>query len=153
MPSLCLLGRNPGGVWGGLSVGGAGSADLGVVVLLEDHADEAVRAALDMRRALDDLNRERDFWGKPDMFHGIGIHSGSVLSGNSGSEEQSSYALIGDTVNIASRIQGLTKDIDCDILMSRETLSQLHTTYQTEEQPPQMVRGYSKPIVVYKVLS
>ena len=54
---------------------------------------------------------ERASEGKPPFAHGIGIHSGDVLAGNSGSNEQLAYALIGNTVNVASRIQGLTREL------------------------------------------
>jgi adenylate cyclase len=86
-------------------VGDEIEAVFGIPVRFEGHADAAVRAAIDMRRALRELNAERIASGKPRFAHGIGIHSGSVLAGNSGSEDQSAYALIGNTVNVASRIE------------------------------------------------
>ncbi len=125
---------------------------FGVPVHFEDHADAAIRAALEMRKALEELNVERSNDGKPTFSHGIGIHSGKVLAGNSGSEEQSAYALIGSTVNVASRIQGLTKKVGCDILVSQETVNRLTGSYNMEEQQPRMVKGYSKPIIVYNIV-
>jgi len=125
---------------------------FGVPVHFEEHADAAIRAALEMREALEELNVERSNDGKPTFAHGIGIHSGKVLAGNSGSEEQSAYALIGSTVNVASRIQGLTKKVDCDILASQETVKRLTGSYNMEEQQPRMVKGYSKPIIVYNIV-
>ena len=56
--------------------------------------------------------------GQPIFRHGIGIHSGSVLAGNIGSPERLSYSLVGDPVNLTSRIQGLNKDFGSDILMN-----------------------------------
>ena len=99
-------------------------AVFGVPVYFETHGDAAVRAALEMRAALEILNRERTAQGKTVFAHGIGIHSGSVLAGNSGSEEQSAYSLIGNTVNVAARIEGLTREVGCDILVSEETVKQ-----------------------------
>ena len=125
---------------------------FGVPVYVEDHADRALRAALDMREALDAFNRDRAAAGKDTFSHGIGIHSGLVLAGNSGSEEQSAYALIGDTVNIASRIQGLTKELHCDILASRETMDRVTTPCSTEDHGPRMVKGYSKSVTVYRII-
>jgi adenylate cyclase len=133
-------------------VGDEIEAVFGVPVHLEGHADAAVKASMDMRRALDQLNRERQEEGKPPLGHGIGIHSGPILAGNSGSEEQAAYSLIGDTVNIASRIQGLTKELGCDVLLSRETAERLKDPYGMEKQKAQWVRGYSKPIDLYKLL-
>ena len=105
-----------------------------------------------MRRALEALNSERSASGKPVFSHGIGIHSGDVLAGNSGSEEQSAYALIGNTVNVASRIQGLTKELGCDILSSQETVERLTDSFQMGKEPARLVKGYSKPIIVYRIL-
>jgi class 3 adenylate cyclase len=125
---------------------------FGVPVHFEDHSDAAVRAALEMRRALKELNRERAIQGKAPFAHGIGIHSGNVLAGNSGSDEQSAYALIGNTVNVASRIQGLTKELGCVILASEETVEQLQGSFCMDKEPPRLVKGYSKPIIVYRIL-
>ncbi|MBL7224636.1 MAG: adenylate/guanylate cyclase domain-containing protein [Desulfobacteraceae bacterium] len=125
---------------------------FGVPVHFQDHSDAAIRAALEMRRALKELNRERSIQDKPAFAHGIGVHSGNVLAGNSGSDEQSAYALIGNTVNVASRIQGLTKELGCDILASQETVEQLQGSFRMDKEPPRLVKGYSKPIIVYRIL-
>ena len=125
---------------------------FGVPVPFEGHADAAVRAALEMRRALKELNAERAAQGKPAFSHGIGIHSGRVLAGNSGSEEQSAYALIGNTVNVASRIQGLTKELRCDILVSEETVERLAGSFEMGKEPARLVKGYSRPIIVHRIL-
>jgi class 3 adenylate cyclase len=133
-------------------VGDEIEAVFGVPVHFGDHADAAIKSALEMRQALQTLNKERADQKKSAFSHGIGIHSGIVLAGNSGSEDQSAYALIGNTVNVASRIQGLTKDLGCDILASHETIERLEDKYKVAEQPPQMVKGYSKQINIYHVL-
>ncbi|MBW1703716.1 MAG: adenylate/guanylate cyclase domain-containing protein [Deltaproteobacteria bacterium] len=133
-------------------VGDEIEAVFGIPVHFPDHADAAVRAALDMRRELDELNSERSARGRPSFAHGIGIHSGKVLAGNSGSEEQSAYALIGNTVNVASRIQNLTKELGCDILVSQETVERLEDSFQMDKQPPRLVKGYSKPVIVHRIL-
>ena len=127
-------------------------AVFGVPVYFENHADAAVTAALGMRNALEALNRERTAEGKAAFAHGIGVHSGSVLAGNSGSDEQSAYCLIGNTVNVAARIQGLTRNVGCDILISGETVKQMSVSPKMEQQPPGRVKGYSKPITVYRLL-
>src|SRR5581483_2791513 len=84
-------------------------AVFGAPVPAADHAGRAVRAALDMRARLVALNEARRRAGKPPLRHGIGVHTGTVLAGNIGASERLSYALVGDTVNLASRIQDLTK--------------------------------------------
>lgn len=133
-------------------VGDEIEAVFGVPVHFPDHADAAVQASLDMRRALKELNAERSAREKPAFSHGIGIHSGKVLAGNSGSEEQSAYALIGNTVNVASRIQALTKELGCDILASQETVARLKGLFEMEKQPPRMVKGYSRSVIVHRIL-
>ncbi len=127
-------------------------AVFGVPVYFENHADSAVGAALEMRKSLEILNRERTAQGMVAFAHGIGVHSGSVLAGNSGSDEQSAYCLIGNTVNVAARIQGLTRNVGCDILISQETVKRLSVLPEMEQQPPGRVKGYSKPITVYRLL-
>ena len=74
------------------------------------HAEHAVRAALEMRRRLAAWNAARARRGQAPLRNGIGIHTGTVLAGNIGSADRLSYALVGDAVNLASRIQGLTKE-------------------------------------------
>jgi class 3 adenylate cyclase len=98
------------------------------------------------------LNRKRALLGKPPFRHGIGVHTGPVLAGNTGSEDRLSYALIGDTVNLVSRIQGLTKALQWDILVSDETISHLSGSFDLKKETPQDVKGFSKPITVYKLV-
>ena len=133
-------------------VGDQIEAVFGVPVPHPDHPDLAVAAALGMRAALEELNQERARQGKPPFAHGVGIHSGPVLAGNSGSDDQSAYALIGDTVNLASRIEGLTKELGGDILISQGTLVRLAGPPQVEPLEPRLVKGYSRPITIYRVL-
>jgi class 3 adenylate cyclase/uncharacterized membrane protein affecting hemolysin expression len=125
---------------------------FGVPLRDKDHAEKAVIAALEMRRLLESLNNERVNAGLMPFRHGIGIHTGQVLAGNTGSEDQLSYSLIGDTVILASRIQDLTKELHCDILASKETAKRLRRNFELKKELPQMVRGRSKPIVVYRVI-
>lgn len=132
-------------------VGDEIEAAFGVPVPHSDHADQAMHAALAMRAALAELNQVRSAQGLAIFSHGVGLHSGPVLAGNSGSEEQSSYALIGDTVNVASRIQSISKELEWDILASRETVSRLSFDCPAQEVGPHAIKGYSKPVVIYKV--
>ncbi len=125
---------------------------FGVPLHDEDHAEKAVVAALEMRRLLASLNNDRVNKALMPFRHGIGIHTGQVLAGNTGSEDQLSYSLIGDTVIVASRIQNLTKEFQCDILVSEQTAKRLRRPYELKKQSPRKVRGHSKPIVVYRVI-
>ena len=133
-------------------VGDEIEAVFGVPLPDEDHADKAVLAALEMKSRLQKLNEQRLKQGKSAFKNGIGIHTGSVLAGNTGSEDRLSYALIGSTVNVASRIQGLTKELGCDILMSEETQQRLRKSFRMNKQDTHLVKGYSQPITLYSVL-
>jgi len=105
-----------------------------------------------MRRELLELNQERVAAGRGALAHGVGIHCGRVLAGNTGSEEQSAYALIGDTVNLASRIQDLTKVVGCDILVSQAAADRLNGVYPLGPAQPHAVRGASRPVLVRPLL-
>jgi len=133
-------------------VGDEIEAAFGVPIPSDSHADDALRAALSMRAALTELNRERTSLGKDPFRHGIGIHTGMVLAGNTGSEDHLSYALIGDTVNLASRIQGLTRSMKCDILVGEETVRSLRGSFPLRREAPVEVKGVSNPVVVYSLV-
>jgi class 3 adenylate cyclase len=132
-------------------VGDEIEAVFGVPIAYPGHAENAVQAALEMRIRLKELNRERIEAGKIPFRHGIGIHTGEVLVGNTGSEDRLSYSLIGDTVNLASRIQGLTRELSCDILVSESTAECIDRSYGFKKRPPQRVKGYSQPISVLEI--
>lgn len=95
-------------------------AVFGAPVADPGHAEAAVRAALEMRSRLDAWNARRAAAGKAPLRHGIGIHSGTVIAGNIGSSERLSYALVGDAVNLTSRIQALNKEFGTHSLVSSD---------------------------------
>ena len=111
-----------------------------------------MRAALEMRRRLRALNARREAAGKPALRNGIGIHTGTVLAGSIGGAERLSYALVGDPVNLASRIQGLTKDFKAEILISEATRARLDGAIPVEELPAVRVKGRAAEVNVYKVV-
>jgi adenylate cyclase len=88
---------------------------------LPNHAARAVQTALDMRAALEKFNREQDIQNVPPLKIGIGIATGLVVAGNIGGEERIEYTVIGDTVNLASRLQNMTKEFKYDILINDTT--------------------------------
>jgi class 3 adenylate cyclase len=117
------------------------------------HARKAVAAAVEMRQRLVRLNAERGKAGMPAFVHGIGVHTGMVLAGNTGSRNRLSYTLIGETVNLAARIEQLTKELHCDILISQQTADGLDASVLVCKESPRHVKGCSRPIVLYRVRS
>jgi len=123
----------------------------GVPDRLSDHAQRAVRAARDMRRAIKELNDHRATQGLPPIAIGIGIHTGPVAAGMLGGALQAEYTVIGDAVNVASRVEGLTKEHKVDLLISETTWSQLPEPRVGERLASVEIRGRKQPIVLYTV--
>jgi adenylate cyclase len=118
----------------------------------DDAALRAVRAAVEMRRHLHVLNAERRAAGKPIIENGIGLCNGEVVSGGIGSESRLDLTVIGDTVNVAARLEGLTKQFDCKILLNeavyREVADQIPCVFVGAEH----VKGRGEPVQVYGIL-
>ena len=114
------------------------------------HADHAVAAALEMCRRLEAWNETRRVAGATMLRHGVGIHTGEVLTASIGSPERLSYALVGDPVNLASRIQGLTKDVGGVVLVSGDTVRRLKEPFELEALPAVRVKGRMAEVEVYR---
>ena len=123
-------------------------AGFGAPIAAPDHAARAVRAAVEMRARLAKWNASR----ATPLRHGIGVHTGAVLAGAIGSRERLSYALVGDTVNLASRIQGLTKDVGADILVSATTARRLSGEITLQPLPAMRVKGKTTEVEVFRVV-
>lgn len=117
-----------------------------------DHADKAVAAALEMRVRLEELNVVRISEGEDEFRHGIGIHTGPALAGIVGSRYKISYAMVGDTVNIASRLQELNKELNSDILLSGETLRSLKAPPSVSGPVTASVKGKTGTVDVYRLI-
>ena len=126
-------------------------AVFGAPVADPTHAEMALRAALEMRERLSRLNAERQRAAKPPLRHGIGIHTGRVLAGNIGSAERLSYALVGDPVNLASRIQDLNKQFGSDILVSGTTRTLLDGRFVLSPLPAVRVKGSTVELEIYRL--
>ncbi len=119
-------------------IGDAVMAEFGSPVSQGEAADaiNAIRAALGMRQALVALRAQWRAEGKPPLFNGIGISYGEVIAGNIGSVQRLEYTVIGDTVNVASRVEGLTKKLWTDILITESLYElvkeQVHTVFVGE---------------------
>lgn len=118
----------------------------------ENHPEHAVAAALEMREALQRLNAERLASGEPEIQHGVGVHSGRVLAGNVGSAERKTYTMLGDTVNLASRLQVLNKKLGTDILISGETRERIvRADFTLRSLGHHSVKGKTESVHVYAV--
>ena len=113
--------------------------------------DDAVRAALAMRAALRDYNKELADEDLPPLGVGIGIHRGPGLAGLVGSRERMEYAFIGRTVNLAARVQALTRVHQVDILVTEAVKEQLDPRFVLALMPPEQVKGIDEPVVTYAV--
>jgi adenylate cyclase len=127
-------------------------AVFGAPVRDPHHAESAVRAALAMRDRLDAWNAQRREAGKITLRHGIGIHTGTVIAGNIGSSERLSYALVGDAVNLTSRIQALNKDFGTDILVSGATCALIDRGYELKPLPAVRVKGRAAEVEVFSLV-
>jgi adenylate cyclase len=116
-----------------------------------DHPDHAVSAAFEMRARLRKLNERRNARKEEPLRHGIGIHTGMALAGIVGSRYKISYAMVGDTVNIASRIQGLTKTMETDVLLSAETYGSLSLPVKVSGPVTVSVKGKADTIDVFRL--
>jgi adenylate cyclase len=125
-------------------------AVFGAPVADPRHADHAVAAALDMCRRLEEWNEARRAAGRIMLRHGIGIHTGEVIAASIGSPERLSYALVGDPVNLASRIQGLTKEVGGVVLVSGDTVRRLKDPRDLEALPAVRVKGRLAEVEVYR---
>ncbi|MGD1898209.1 MAG: GAF domain-containing protein [Phormidesmis sp.] len=133
-------------------IGDALMAVFGAPLPLENHAWAAVRAALDMRRRLAIFNQERVRQGEPELRIGIGLSSGEVVSGNIGSQRKMEYTVIGDGVNLSSRLESITKQYGCDIVLSEHTYELCQDRIRVRELDLIRVKGKLEPVKIYELL-
>ncbi len=119
-----------------------------------DHAAKAIRAAQDMHKALKNFNSQQLMAGLVELHFGIGIATGKVVAGNIGGSERIEYTVIGDTVNLASRLQDLTKETGQQILVHESTYAAATMTQKVAatRMPPVAVRGKSETVTVYALI-
>ncbi len=135
-------------------IGDAIMALFGAPLAQPDAADRALAAALAMRQALAALNAELAAEQQPQLAFGIGINTASVVAGNIGSHRRLNYSVIGDGVNVASRLQTLTRDpgYDADIILSEATLHATARPWSTQTLGTVKVKGRAGELLIHKLL-
>ncbi len=118
--------------------------------LRQNHAWMAVKSALDMRQRLKEFNASRP--EEPQIRIGIGISSGEVVSGNIGSQKRMDYTVIGDGVNLSSRLEQLTKIYRCDIILSEMTYDLCHEKIWVRELDRVRVKGKHQAVNIYELI-
>ncbi len=133
-------------------IGDALMAVFGAPLPLPNHAGAAMRSALDMRRRLKDFNRDRHLKGQPELRIGIGLSSGEVVSGNIGSQRKMDYTVIGDGVNLSARLESITKQYGCDIVLSEHTYDLCRDQVWVRDLDLIRVKGKLKPVKIYELI-
>ena len=133
-------------------IGDAIMGAFGIPVAHDDDEDRAVRCAIGMIRELRDWNAHRADSGGPPVDIGIGLNTDMVVSGNIGSPKRMDYTLMGDGVNLASRLESLCKHYSARILIAENTFDGLKGTYRIRDIDDVVVKGKSEPARIYEVL-
>ncbi|MBC7521398.1 MAG: adenylate/guanylate cyclase domain-containing protein [Sandarakinorhabdus sp.] len=132
-------------------IGDAIMAFWGAPVFNPDHARAAIAAAIDMSKALEELRGELGELGAG-LDIGIGLHSGVAVVGFIGSPDRLDYTVIGDTVNLASRIEGLTKGI-ARVLVSESTRAAARADFDYAPRGQHKVKGREQAVQLYEPLA
>ncbi|MCT7956139.1 GAF domain-containing protein [Laspinema palackyanum] len=130
-------------------IGDALMAVFGAPLPLKEHAWKAVQSALDMRRRLDEFNRQQK---EHNIRIGIGISSGEVVSGNIGSQKRMDYTVIGDGVNLSARLESVTKEYKCDIIISEFTYQLCSDRIWVRELDKIRVKGKNQAVGIYELI-
>jgi adenylate cyclase len=133
-------------------IGDAIMAFWGAPVRTEDHAERAVLAAVEMVEGLKEVNRtlkERGF--DMEVRIGIGINTGVATIGNIGSEQKKNYTVVGDTVNLSSRLESITKEYKIPLIFSEYTYEKVKNNIECSLLGSTKVKGREQPVIIYTV--
>lgn len=133
-------------------IGDAVMAFFNAPVDVKDHPDAACRSAIGMIEKLDKLNMEFESEGVIPIKIGIGINTAEVIVGNIGSDAKKDYTVIGDGVNLASRVEGLTKNYGIQILITEFTVARLSADFIYRKIEPVQVKGKDEAVLLYELM-
>ena len=119
----------------------------------QDHPQRAVRAALGIVSRLDQVNAGLQSEGLPALRIGVGLHTGEVVAGLIGPDERVEYGVVGEPVNLASRVESLTKELAATILVSKEIAARLGPEFSLGRAALLPVKGKVQPVEVVEVLA
>jgi len=134
-------------------IGDGVMALFGIDKSVEDGREEAISAAYAMAVALEELNKSLANDLPEPLKIGIGIHAGTAIVGNMGYNETASLTAIGDVVNTASRLEGMTKELDVQLIISREVARNSNVNFEAFPSHQVKVRGREEVLSVYAVKS
>jgi adenylate cyclase len=133
-------------------VGDAVMAIFGAPIVKPDDAVRAVRAAKRMILEVERFNQDQARNGGVQIRIGIGLHTGPLIAGNIGSDRKMEYTVIGDTVNVASRVESLNKELKTEILITQDTYDATGRSFEVRPMPLVAVKGKEKKLQVYEVV-
>lgn len=133
-------------------MGDAIMAFFGAPVPMKDHAKWAARCALQHLAKLEELRAEYRKKGLPDIDIGIGLNTGEASVGNMGSQTVRNYTVMGDTVNLASRLEGINKTYGTRIIVSEFTYAEIKDAFTCREVDWVRVKGKNKPVKIYELV-
>jgi adenylate cyclase len=134
-------------------IGDAIMAMFGAPINYQDHAFKACHAAIDCVVALEKINQDFSAKNWPKIDIGIGINSGFMNAGNIGSETIQNYTVIGDSVNLGSRLESLTKEYGVKIIISEFTFEIVKESFICRELDKVNVKGKKEPVRIYELIS
>ena len=132
-------------------IGDALMAIWGTPMKVRNHSEKAFLTALDIRKEIIKLNRSQQNDRLPPIRAAISVHSGNVLAGNIGSKNRMEYTVIGDTVNVASRMLGLCKELQLEIVLSEDIKNKINRKYDIKYIDDVSVKGRKKQVKIFSV--
>tara|TARA_A100001011_G_C13794680_1_gene628516 strand:- start:127 stop:615 length:489 start_codon:yes stop_codon:yes gene_type:complete len=116
-----------------------------------NHKEKAIDSALEMMSKLKELNDSDGFGEGNKLNIGIGINTGEAVVGNMGSKQRFDYSVLGDAVNLASRLEGVSKNYDATLVVGEDTYNSISSKYNFEKLDDVQVKGKSNTIAIYTV--
>ena len=132
--------------------GDAIMAEYGAPIWYEEHALNACYTAIEMQEVLAEMRKKLEAEGRPSLKARVGINTGSMIIGNMGSRDIFDYTVMGDAVNLGSRLEGANKQYGTYIMMSEATKDEVDEHIISRELDSIRVKGKTEPVIVYEII-